>query len=190
MALRQQLRIDDRVRIRKCFAKIVMICDDYIHAARVGIVYGFVGSNACITGEDQFCAIINNWLKRLDMNAMPLLAANGYIKSDVRFHGSKRLYQQCRGSLSIHIKVAPNADGFIILYSRIYARNSLFNPWECREGNRAKMEKCLRRARRFDTAPHESLGNKRVQIQILQRGCIDGLWVEPAIHLKIGRAHV
>src|SRR5688572_9731557 len=162
MALRQRLRIDDRVRIRKGFAKIVMICDDYIHAARVSIVYGFVRSNARITGEDQFCAMINNWLKRLDMNAMPLLAANGYIKSDIRFHGSKRLYQQCSGSLSIHVKVAPNANGLIFLYSRIYARHGLFNPRKRCERNRTKMEECLSCARRFDAASHESLGNKRM----------------------------
>src|SRR5688500_19478252 len=132
MAFGQDLRVDDRSCIRKCCTEIMMISDHYIQAARIGIVYGFVRGNARVTGDDQFCAIINNGLKGCDMDAVPLLAANGDIESDVRFHAAKCLDQQCRGSLSIHIKVAAYADGFIILYSRLYRYNRFFDLSEWR----------------------------------------------------------
>src|ERR1044072_5014937 len=91
-----------------------MICDHYVYAARVGILDRLVGSNACITGDNQFRAVIDDWLKTLDMNAMTLLATDGNVIDNICAQRLERLHQDRRGRLTVHVKVAPDADHFIL----------------------------------------------------------------------------
>jgi len=71
----------------------MMVGDDDVHAARVGIVNGFVGGDACVAGDDQLCAVINDWLERFNMNAVALFSANRDVVNDICAGGLQGLHQ-------------------------------------------------------------------------------------------------
>ena len=113
----------------------MMIGDNHIHTAGVTVINGVVGGDACVTGDDQLRAIIDDGSKRLNVNAVTLLAANGDVMHNVRAEGAKRLHKQCSGCLPIHIEVAPNADLFVGVDSLKNAFDGGFDVWKwCRGG--------------------------------------------------------
>src|SRR5512143_3661648 len=113
MVLRQQLWVDDRLCIGKCGTEFVMVCDDHVDAAGIGVVDGFIGGNAGVAGEDEFGAAVDDRLEGIDVNSMTLLAADGNVVNDVRAQQLERLHQHGRGRLSVHVEVAPATAGLM-----------------------------------------------------------------------------
>ena len=70
MFIRQHFGIDDCNGIRQGFAQIVMIGDDKVHAAGFGVVHGFVGGDAGVAGQDQFCAAVDDLGQLRDVDAV------------------------------------------------------------------------------------------------------------------------
>ena len=52
------------------FAQIVMIGDDEVHAAGFGVVHGFVSGDAGVTGQDEFCAAVDDLGQFGDVDAV------------------------------------------------------------------------------------------------------------------------
>ena len=48
----------------------MMVGDDHIRAARVGVVNGFVRSDSSVTGDDQLRAVIKDRFERVNMNTV------------------------------------------------------------------------------------------------------------------------
>src|SRR5689334_1523617 len=109
-----------------------MVRNDHIHTARVDVVNGFVGRNSRIASNDETRAIIKYRLKSLDVNAMTLLAANRDVINDIRTECLERLHEQCCGGLTVHVEVAPDADGLMVTNRLTDAIHGRFDVWERR----------------------------------------------------------
>ena len=102
------------------------------HAARVGILYGFVGSDAGVTRQQKFCAIVDDRFKRLDMNAVTFFSAHGHVVNDIRIQRTQCLHQQSRGGLSVHVEVAPDADFVSVADRLVNEVDRLLDIWKLR----------------------------------------------------------
>ena len=57
---REQARVDDSMGSRQLSGQLMMVADDKVQADLIGIVYGCVGGDAGVTGQDQpqFFAVV------------------------------------------------------------------------------------------------------------------------------------
>ena len=143
-----------------------MIGDDNIHAARVGVLNRFVGGDARVAGDEEFDSAIENRGQRFDMNAVTLLAANGDVIHDIRFEGLERLHKQSSGGLSVHVKVAPDAD-FIFLFKMML--DDLYGCFNVRKRRGRSLFGMKERAGGFgcgDAASDESLLEEERQVEV------------------------
>src|SRR6266508_4969340 len=149
---------------------------------------GFIGSNARIAGDDEVRAVVNNWLESLNVNPVALLAANRNIVNDIRSQGLKGLHKDRCGGLTVHIKVAPNADHLIradCLTNDLYR---FFNSRERRGWKRVGMKERARGFRRIEAALDESLRDQRRQVEVRKRcGDIYRRRINPASHKIVPR---
>ncbi len=161
-----------------------MVSDDDLHAARVGIVYGCVRGDACITSEQQLSAAINDRFERIDVNAMTFLAADGNVEDHMCIKCLQGLYQQGSGGLTINIKVTPDAYLFLIADSQRKPRNRLFNLRELSRRIFFWIKKRLSIFGAVDPASEESHCDERRQAQGLER-CGNLYWrgFNPTGHL-------
>ena len=147
-----------------------------------------MSSNACVAGEDELRAIVNDWLKSLDMNAMALLAANGDVINDIGSQGLQGLHKYRCGSLTVHIKVAPDADHLLAADSCADNLYGLFNAREWRRRKRIRMKEGAGGFRRDDAAPEERLRDQRRQVEVREGGGnFYGRRVDPASHKLVPR---
>ena len=103
---------------RQGFAQIVMVSDNKVHAAGFGVVHGFVGGDASVAGQDQFCAAVDDLGQFGDVDAVRRNGADGNVIGHVRAEGCQRLHQQGGGCLPVHVEVAPDADRLLIADSQ------------------------------------------------------------------------
>jgi hypothetical protein len=88
-----------------------MVSDDHIHATLAGVLYGGMGSDASITGDNQFGTRRNNTRQVFDVDAMTLTGTHWDMPSHVCAEGTESLYEQSGGGLSVYIEITPNTDG-------------------------------------------------------------------------------
>ena len=71
-------------RLARGGAQIVMVCDDHVHAARVGIINRFMRSDTRVACDDELGPVINDRTQALGMDAMTLFAADRDVRNNVR----------------------------------------------------------------------------------------------------------
>ncbi|MBV6467733.1 MAG: hypothetical protein PGMFKBFP_03103 [Anaerolineales bacterium] len=193
MILGQHLRVDDGRRVGERFSQVVMVGDDHVHAARVGVVNRRVRGDARVAGDDERRAVVNDGLETLHVDAVTLLAADRDVVHNLRSNAAQRLDEQRGGGLSVHVEVAPNADGLAPARSQVDARDGRVDA-AARGTVRGAFEVGIRRRREFfgmeeragggnvrEAAPDEGPREKRGQVRERGGDVEDGR-IEPAGH--------
>src|SRR5687768_4879602 len=121
-----------------------MIGDDHVEAARVGVVYGFVGGDASVARDNELRAVLDDGLESLDMHAVTLLAANRDVIDDISAQGLQRLHQHSCGGLPVYVEVAPDADHFVLADCLMDPLDSRLDARKRRERKRIRMQECTR----------------------------------------------
>jgi len=110
MPRRQQLRVDHGAGGRQERGQVVVVGDDQVHAARAGVLHRLVGVDAGVAGDNQLHAVVDQALQPGQVDAMPLLGAQGDVKTHLPAQAAQRLHQQRGCGLAIHIEIAPDGD--------------------------------------------------------------------------------
>jgi len=118
------------------------------------------------------------------MNAVTLLAANGDVVNDIRADGSQGLHKQCRGCLSVHIEVTPDADQFFFVDGIENLFDGGFDIGERRGGKFVGMEKSPGGVGSQNPASEESLRDERRQVEGRKRRNVYVRRVKPAGHVS------
>src|SRR3972149_1565137 len=167
----------------------MMVCDNHIRAARVGIVNCFVRGDSCIAADDEFGTMINNRLETFDMYAVPLLPADRNVINDIRAEHLECLHQQGSGGLPVHIEVTPHTDHVIFVDSLINDLYCKFNIWKWSRWNFIGMQECTGGVGSQNPAADESLRDEGRQVQVREgSGDVYRMRVQPASH--VGKYHV
>lgn len=99
------------------------------------------------------------------MNAMTLFAADWNVIDNIRIKHLQRLHEQRRGSLSVYIEVAPDADEFVVEQRLANPCDRWFNVREGRGGKLIGMQKGAGGVGSQNPAADESLRDEGMQAQ-------------------------
>ena len=108
-------RVDDRHRLRQCLRRKVVVGDDQIDAQRSRKRRFLDRRDAVIHGHDELIALVVDGLDGVLGQTVAVALPAGEHTLDVRAHSFQVLIEQCRCGHAVHIVIAENDDGFLIV---------------------------------------------------------------------------
>ena len=103
----------------------VVVADDEVHAALVGVGHLVDGFDAAVERDDECDATADGVVDALERDAVALIVAVGDVVFDRRGVGAEEFVDQRHGRCAVHVVIAINHDPLLVAQSLVEALDSL-----------------------------------------------------------------